>query len=139
MAASIHDSSERWAKPGVLGLTFGLVALLLQDHQRKLVLCHGLSSIICKGQREVSMSPKFLSSHHPEPCILEYNRGKGTRKPLESSGSFLISRYISVGQFCSACSLNTFTAPFISHSFIRLSIRQAVSVVLLASENKLIN
>lgn len=97
------------------------------------------SFLICEMTEKSISLTKSLSSHQPEPWILDSNRGMGIRKPLESSASFLISRHMSVGQFRSACLLNTFTAPFISHSFIHPSIRQAVSVALLVSENREVN
>lgn len=129
MAVSIRDSSGQWAResPERLGPASGFGSLLLWDPGRKPFPHQGLGFHIRESAEKGITITKSLASYQPEPCILESNRGEGIRRPLESSAGFLISRHMSVGQFCSSCSPNTFTALSVCHSLVCPSIPPAVA------------
>ena len=113
-----------WQPPSMIALGSG------QDQETWVLLlalplsCHGtmggtlpLSGPQFPHEAEKGVNlTKSLSSHQPEPWILESNREKGTRRPVESLEGFWISRHMSVGPLCSASSLNIFTAPLIHPS-----------------------
>ena len=84
-----------------------------------------LSFLVCElAQKGVNL-PKSLFSHQPELWVLESNRGKGMRRPMESSAGFWTLGHMSIGPFCSVYSLTIFTSPLI-HPSIHLSIQQSL-------------
>lgn len=125
-------ASRQWTRQGDLGLISGLALSCngtLGTLQWEPFPYRDLSFLICELAEKGIHLPKPLWSHHPELWVLESNRGKGMRRPVESSAGFWTLGHMSNGPFCSTYLLTVFTAPLI-HPSIPPFIHPAVAVAL---------
>lgn len=104
MEGTAVAASRQWTRQGDLGLISGLALSCngtLGTLQWEPFPYRDLSFLICELAEKGVHLPKPLWSHHPELWVLESNRGKGMRRPVESSAGFWTLGHMSNGPFCS--------------------------------------